>query len=278
MDLYAKTTFELSKRIAKNYSTSFYLSSNLLKDEDKKAIFSIYGFVRIADEIVDTFHDYNKRELLITFEQQLREALESGISTNPVLHSFQLTVRRYNIPYELIDAFMHSMKMDLEKTVYQSRAETEEYVHGSANVVGLMCLKVFTNNNEDEYKRLKLPAMKLGSAFQKVNFLRDLNADINGLNRVYFSEYDFGKFDDKAKSKLVKEIRGEFNEAYQGIRQLPGRSRLAVLTAYYYYMSLLKRIELTPPQKVMNARISVPNYHKIMLLIKAMIVYKLKLI
>jgi phytoene/squalene synthetase len=278
MDLYAKTTFEISRLIARNYSTSFYLSSNLLKKEDKKAIFSIYGFVRIADEIVDTFHNYNKRELIDAFEHQLREALESGISTNPVLHSFQLTVRRYNIPYELIDAFMHSMKMDLEKTNYQSRAETEEYVHGSANVVGLMCLKVFTNNNEEEYNRLKFPAMKLGSAFQKVNFLRDLNADINGLNRTYFSEYDFGKFDEQAKGKLVKEIRGEFNEAYLGIRQLPGRSRLAVLTAYYYYMSLLKRIELTPPQQVMNARIRVPNYYKIILLLKAMIVYKLKLI
>lgn len=278
MDLYAKTTFEISRLIARNYSTSFYLSSNLLKNEDKKAIFSIYGFVRIADEIVDTFHEFNKRNLIDTFELQLRDAIESGISTNPVLHSFQLTVRRYNIPYELIDAFLHSMKMDLEKSTYQTKAETEEYVHGSANVVGLMCLKVFTDNNENEYNRLKLPAMKLGSAFQKVNFLRDLNADINGLNRTYFSDYDFDQFDDQAKAKLVKEIRGEFNEAYLGIRQLPGRSRLAVLTAYYYYISLLKRIELTPPQQVMNARISVPNYYKIMLLVKAMIVYKLKLI
>jgi len=278
MELYDKTTFESSKLIARNYSTSFFFSSNLLKKEDKKAIFAIYGFVRVADEIVDTFHQYNKQALLDDFEDELKKAIEQGISTNPVLHSFQLTIRKYNIPYSLIAAFMHSMRMDLEKKVYESREETEEYVHGSANVVGLMCLKVFTNNNEEEYNRLKRPAMKLGSAFQKVNFLRDLNADINGLNRVYFSDYDFEHFDETAKKAISKEIREEFDEAYQGIKQLPGRSRLAVLTAYYYYMQLLRRIELTPPQQVMNARISVPNSIKFLLLIKAMFVYKLKLI
>jgi phytoene/squalene synthetase len=278
MNLYDKTTFESSRLIARNYSTSFFFSSNLLKREDKKAIFAIYGFVRIADEIVDTFHQYNKRELLDDFEAQLRKAIEQGISTNPVLHSFQLTIRRYNIPYALVEAFMHSMRLDLEKTIYNTREETEEYVYGSANVVGLMCLKVFTNNREGEYDRLKLPAMKLGSAFQKVNFLRDLNADINGLNRVYFSTYDFDQFDETAKKAIVDEIREEFNEAYKGIRQLPGRSKLAVLTAYYYYLQLLKRIEHTPPQQVMSARISVPNSVKFLLLIKAMCVYKLKLI
>lgn len=278
MNLYDKTTFESSRLIARNYSTSFFLSSNLLKKEDKKAIFAIYGFVRIADEIVDTFHQYNKRELLDELEEQLKKAIEQRISTNPVLHSFQLTIHRYHIPYELVAAFMHSMRLDLEKKVYQSREETEEYIYGSANVVGLMCLKVFTNNRDQEYDRLKMPAMKLGSAFQKVNFLRDLNADINGLNRVYFSSYDFDHFDDTAKKAIVDEIREEFNEAYEGIRQLPGRSKLAVLTAYYYYLQLLRRIELTPPQQVMNARISVPNSLKFLLLIKAMVVYKLKLI
>lgn len=278
MELYDITTFESSRLIARNYSTSFFFSSNLLKKEDKKAIFAIYGFVRIADEIVDTFHQFNKQVLLDDFEVQLKKAIEQGISTNPILHSFQQTVRRYNIPYSLIEAFMHSMRLDLEKTVYSSREETEEYVHGSANVVGLMCLKVFVKNNDAEYNRLKQPAMKLGSAFQKVNFLRDLNADINGLNRVYFSEYNFDSFDEQAKKAIVKEIREEFDEAYKGIRQLPGRSKLAVLTAYYYYIQLLKRIELTPPQQVMSARISVPNSVKFLLLIKAMFVYKLKLI
>lgn len=278
MDLYTRTTYESSRLIAKKYSTSFYLSSNLLKEDDKMAIFSIYGFVRIADEIVDTFHEYNKQELLDSFESDLRKALDEGISTNPVLHSFQITVRKYNIPFSLIDAFMHSMRMDLEKKIYENKEETEEYVHGSANVVGLMCLKVFTNNNPNEYDRLKQPAMKLGSAFQKVNFLRDLNADINGLNRVYFSNYDFNHFDEQSKAALVSEIRSEFNQAYQGIRQLPGRSRLAVLTAYYYYMSLLRKIEATPPHQVMSARISVANSYKFLLLIKAMVVYKLKLI
>lgn len=278
MNLYDKTTFESSRLIARNYSTSFFFSSNLLKKEDKKAIFAIYGFVRIADEIVDTFHQYNKRELLDDFEAQLRKAIEQGISTNPVLHAFQLTIRKYNIPYALVEAFMHSMRLDLDKTIYNTWEETEEYVYGSANVVGLMCLKVFTNNREGEYDRLKQPAMKLGSAFQKVNFLRDLNADINGLNRVYFSTYDFDQFDETAKKAIVDEIREEFDEAYQGIRQLPGRSKLAVLTAYYYYLQLLKRIERTPPQQVMSARIRVPNSVKFLLLIKAMCVYKLKLI
>lgn len=278
MELYNNTTFELSKQIARNYSTSFYMSSNLLKKEEKKAIFAIYGFVRVADEIVDSFHAYNKLELLNDFENQLLEAIEKGISTNPVLHSFQLTLRKYNIPYSLVDAFLNSMKMDLDKKVYENREETEEYIYGSANVVGLMCLKVFTNDNEGEYNRLMTPAMKLGSAFQKVNFLRDLNADINGLNRVYFSDYDFQQFDEQSKRKIIDEIRGEFNEAYEGIKQLPGRSRLAVLTAYYYYMSLLRKIEATPPHQVMNARISVRNTRKFILLLKAMVVYKLKLI
>jgi phytoene/squalene synthetase len=278
MDLYEKTSFEASKLIARNYSTSFYMSSNLLKKHQKRAIFAIYGFVRIADEIVDTFHDYDKQSLLTTFEAQLKEALDKGISTNPILHSFQKTVHRYNIPYSLIAAFLKSMQMDLEKRVYSSREETEEYIHGSANVVGLMCLKVFTDNREDEYDLLKLPAMKLGSAFQKVNFLRDLNADINGLHRTYFSKYDFNQFDERAKKELVEEIRQEFSDAYKGIRQLPGRSRLAVLTAYYYYLSLLKRIENTSPQEVMSARISVPNSLKMLLLAKAMVVYKLNLL
>jgi phytoene synthase len=278
MELYDKTTFETSRLIARNYSTSFFMSSNLLKKEEKKAIFAIYGFVRIADEIVDSFHAYNKQELLNSLEEQLRGAIENRISTNPVLHSFQLTVSRYKIPYSLISAFLHSMHMDLEKKVYENREETEEYIHGSANVVGLMCLKVFTNNNDDEYDRLKQPAMKLGSAFQKVNFLRDLNADINGLNRIYFSDYDFSDFNEQSKASIVEEIRSEFDEAYQGIRQLPGRSKLAVLTAYYYYLQLLRKIEKTPPQQVMSARISVPTSFKFILLAKAMLVYKLKLI
>lgn len=278
MDLYDKTTFEISKKIARNYSTSFFLSSNLLKTEEKRAIFAIYGFVRMADEIVDTFHNFNKKALLFDFERQLQEAISTGISTNPVLHSFQLTIGRYNIPWELIEAFLHSMKMDLEKQVYNNRDETEEYVHGSANVVGLMCLKVFTNNDEEEYNRLRIPAMKLSSAFQKVNFLRDLNADIEGLNRTYFSDYDFNNFDEPAKARIIDEIREEFNQAYTGIKQLPGRSKLAVLTAYYYYLQLLKKIESTPPQQVMKARISVNNSFKFLLLLKAMMVYKLRLI
>ncbi|MEA4935113.1 MAG: phytoene/squalene synthase family protein [Paludibacter sp.] len=278
MDIYSKTTFTASRFITKSYSTSFYISTRLLERDVQQAIFGIYGFVRFADEIVDTFHDYDKAKLLSSFESDLKMAINQKISMNPVLHAFQLVIHQYKIPYELIDAFMRSMKADLNKQVYQTREETDEYIYGSANVVGLMCLKVFTRGDETAYNRLKVPAMKLGSAFQKVNFLRDLNTDINELQRQYFSNYMLDEFNDEAKCAIINEIKQEFNEAYLGIKQLPGRSKLAVLTAYFYYMALLRKIEGTPSCHIMQVRVRVSDFKKTLLLVKAMFMYKLRMI
>ncbi|MDO9634129.1 MAG: phytoene/squalene synthase family protein [Paludibacter sp.] len=278
MDIYNQTSFKTSKFITKSYSTSFYMSTRLLEQETQKAIFAIYGFVRFADEIVDTFHEFDKEQLLTDFESDLKKAIANKVSMNPVLHAFQLVVNHYKIQYELIDAFMRSMRADLQKQIYESKHETENYIFGSANVVGLMCLKVFTNGDEIAYEKLREPAMKLGSAFQKVNFLRDLHTDIHDLQRFYFGAYDFKDFNEEAKCSIIDEIKVEFDEAYAGIQQLPGRSKLAVLTAYFYYLSLLKKIETTPACEIMDMRVRVPNFIKTLLLIKAMFMYKLKLI
>lgn len=278
MNLYDKTAIQTSRLITRNYSTSFYMSVRLLEKDIREAIFSVYGFVRLADEIVDTFHEHDKLYLLDKFESDLKDALKHKISLNPALQSFQKTVNQYLIPYDLIDAFLKSMRMDLNKQVYESKEETGDYIYGSANVVGLMCLKIFTKNDSNMYEKLKHPAMMLGSAFQKVNFLRDLNADIEGLNRVYFCECKESGLDEASKLRIVKEIRDEFNEAYKGIKLLPGRSRLAVLTAYYYYIQLLQKIELTPASEVMQTRVRVSDTFKLLLLTKAMFYYKLKLI
>lgn len=278
MDTYSKTTFITSRFITKSYSTSFYMSARLLEKDMQQAIFGIYGFVRFADEIVDTFHDFDKAKLLSDFESDLKDAIDLKISLNPVLHAFQLIVNQYKIPYELIDAFMQSMKADLNKQVYRTKEETDNYIHGSANVVGLMCLKVFTKGDEAHYNSLRVPAMKLGSAFQKVNFLRDINSDISELQRTYFSNINFNDFNDDAKQTLINEIKLEFEEAYEGIKHLPGRSKLAVLTAYMYYLNLLRKIELTPSCKIMEMRIRISDFKKTLLLIKAMFMYKFKLI
>jgi len=278
MDIYSKTTFTTARFITKSYSTSFYMSARLLEKDMQQAIFGIYGFVRFADEIVDTFHNFDKAKLLSAFESDLKDAIDQKISMNPVLHAFQQVVHQYNIPYELIDAFMQSMRADLNKQVYQNREETEHYIYGSANVVGLMCLKVFTKGDEVYYDKLREPAMKLGSAFQKVNFLRDIKTDINELHRTYFSNIEFNEFNEDAKCAIVKEIKLEFKEAYKGIKQLPGRSKLAVLTAYFYYLTLLKKIESTPSCKIMEMRIRISNFKKTLLLMKAMFMYKFKLI
>lgn len=278
MKLYDKTATQTARLITRNYSTSFYMSVNMLEKEIREAIFSVYGFVRLADEIVDTFHEHDKAYLLDKFESDLKDALKQKISLNPALQAFQKTVTQYLIPYDLIDAFLRSMRMDLNKQVYENKEETGEYIYGSANVVGLMCLKIFTKNDSAMYERLKHPAMMLGSAFQKVNFLRDLNADIEGLDRVYFCECKEKGLDESSKQRIIDEISNEFREAYKGIKLLPGRSRLAVLTAYYYYIQLLRKIESTPASEVMQSRIRVSDTHKMLLLFKAMFYYKLKLI
>jgi phytoene/squalene synthetase len=278
MEIYNKTTFKTAQLITKHYSTSFYSAVKMLEKDKQTAIFGVYGFVRLADEIVDTFHDYNKEKLLDKLENELKEAITDKISTNPILHAFQQVVNGYNIPYELIDAFMQSMKADLNKKNYTNKNETEQYIYGSANVVGLMCLKIFTGRNKKLYEELKSPAMKLGSAFQKVNFLRDLKTDMHDLQRTYFCNCRLDSFDEQAKNMIVDEIKVEFQEAYKGIISLPGRSRLAVLTAYLYYLTLLKKIENTPSSEILQVRVRISNLRKTLLLIKAMIMYKLKMI
>lgn len=278
MQVYHKNTQHISSIITRDYSSSFYLSTLLLENEVKNAIHGIYGFVRYADEIVDTFHEFDKAALLHAFDVEMKQAIAQGISLNPVLHSFQRTVNKYKIPMEYIDAFMHSMRMDLEKNVYSSSDETNEYVYGSANVVGLMCLKVFCNNNTALFDKLQHSATMLGSAFQKVNFLRDLKADAEGLGRIYFSNFDINNFDEKAKNEIIDEIKKEFSIALTGIRQLPGRSRLAVYTAYLYYLMLLQKISKTKANVIISERIRVSNPRKITLMMRAMVEYKLKMI
>jgi 15-cis-phytoene synthase len=274
LHLYNSTSVNISKLVTRAYSTSFSIAVSFLEPEIKKGIYSIYGFVRFADEIVDTFDSFDKKQLLEKFEQDYYEGFRTGISLNPILHSFQNVVRAYKIPDELIQAFLNSMKADLYKNDFD-KAEIKEYIYGSAEVVGLMCLRVFTKGDEQLYAALKNPAMKLGSAFQKVNFLRDLKNDIECLDRRYFVGIDKSTFNDELKNEIVKDIEVEFASSYIGIKQLPNNSQLAVLTAFYYYIRLLKKIKHTPASKLMATRIRVANSKKILLLIKAYFNYKL---
>ena len=278
MDLFHHTSHKISSIVTRNYSSSFYLSTTLLEPEIRTAIHGIYGFVRYADEIVDTFHDFDKESLIDEFERDMKLAIERGISLNPVLDSFQLAVNKYNIPYEYIDAFLKSMKMDISKKKYLNPDETKDYIYGSANVVGLMCLKVFCYRDQKLFDKLIYPAEMLGSAFQKVNFLRDLKADVEGLERNYFSNFDKNTFDEKAKTELIKEIEHEFDIALTGIAALPGRSRLAVLTAYTYYRTLLNKIKHTKATLILKKRIRISKTRKLTLMAKAAIEYKLNLI
>lgn len=267
--LYEATCLKISKVITKQYSTSFYASSRLLKRDYRYAIFSIYGFVRFADEIVDTFHNYKKEELINDFENDCFKAISSRISMNPVLQSFQSVVNKYNIPHEYIHAFLRSMKMDLNKSLYLTKHETDEYIYGSADVVGLMCLKVFTNNDEKLFEDLKSSAMSLGSAFQKVNFLRDLKMDIHNLNRRYFAEINLDSFDENVKNQLIIEIENDFNNSLKGLRMLPKNPKFAVLTAYFYYLELLKKLKKTKADQILSKRIRISNFKKSLLVLKA---------
>jgi len=244
----------------------------------RDAIYSIYGFVRFADEIVDSFHGYEKENLITEFEQEYYKAFDRGISLNPILNSFQQTVKKYKITDDLIQAFLKSMKMDLIKSHYHSKSEYEDYIYGSADVVGLMCLKVFVAGDMEKYNLLKDEAMRLGSAFQKVNFLRDLKDDNLVLNRNYFPGVDLNSFDEKAKTEIIKEIQEDFKVAYQGIVKLPIEAKFGVYTAYVYYKKLLKKLEKTPYHKIGNARIRVSNYTKVGLLAQSFVTYKLKLV
>jgi phytoene/squalene synthetase len=268
-DLFNDVSFRVSRVITRSYSTSFSVAVSFLEEERRKAIYSIYGFVRLADEIVDTFHDFDKQHLLNELEQDYYEALRTGLSLNPILNSFQSTVRKYGIADELVQAFLKSMRYDLTKTGSYSQGEFSGYIYGSAEAVGLMCLHVFVNGNKKLFDELKAPAMKLGSAFQKVNFLRDLNNDIMNLNRSYFPQITSGTFDGETKDMIIRDIECDFEEALSGIRRLPEKTKLPVLIAYYYYQNLLEKIRNTPAEKIIVKRIRVHNFIKFILLNKA---------
>jgi 15-cis-phytoene synthase len=276
--IYDQISFKTSQLVTQSYSTSFSFAASLLDKEHRDAIYAIYGFVRLADEIVDTFHDFPKERLLDNFENELINSLETGISLNPVLHSFQMTVRKYRIPLKYITDFLVSMRADLVKKDYGNKQEADDYIYGSAEVVGLMCLCVFTEGDMQKFNALKAPAMKLGSTFQKVNFLRDLKNDIEILGRTYFSEVIGEGFNESTKKAIIKEVETEFDEAYSGIQQLPENTRLAVLTAYYYYRILLMKIKNTPAEKIMNKRIRISNFSKILLLVRAKMVCQFNLL
>jgi len=264
-ELYDNVSTRCSQMVTRSYSTSFSLAIRLLHKDYEIPVYSIYGFVRFADEIVDTFHQYDKRYLLEEFTSDTKKAIQNKISLNPILHSFQLAVNKYHIEWELIETFLESMRMDLNQTQY-TRESYNKYILGSAEVVGLMCLRVFCEGNHALYDKLKPFAMKLGSAFQKINFLRDLNADVNHLGRFYFPELDFGDFNTESKAKIEKEIRADFSAGLMGIRLLPQKSRFGVYAAYIYYFSLLKKIEETPAQVIQKKRVRISDKEKYALL------------
>jgi phytoene/squalene synthetase len=263
--LYNTTAFKCSKLITQHYSTSFTLGIQTLAPKLHGPIYAIYGFVRYADEIVDTFHDHDKATLLQRFKEDAYRAIEEGISMNPILHSFQIVVREYNIDHDLIEAFLHSMEMDLHKSSYQA-SSYEEYIYGSAEVVGLMCLKVFCEGNQEQYDQLKSGARSLGAAFQKVNFLRDMKSDFVDRGRVYFPGVDFTTFDQSTKKRIEADIQKDFDDAYKAILQLPKSARAGVYLAYAYYLNLFNKIKKASTAKVLNERIRVPDAQKIALL------------
>ena len=260
-ELYNSVCFNISRSVTKSYSTSFTLGIRTLHKRFRMPVYAIYGFVRYADEIVDTFHTYNQKELLENFKKETYSAIENKISTNPILQSFQLVVNQYKIDRELITAFLHSMEMDLTKQTHE-RTSYDEYIYGSAEVVGLMCLTVFVEGDKEEYKKLKEGARSLGAAFQKVNFLRDMKSDFDERGRVYFPKVDFKKFDSLCKEEIENEIEEDFKKAYQGILGLPKDARFGVYVAYRFYKRLLYRIKITPASKIANERIRVPDNEK----------------
>lgn len=277
MALFDKTALECSKLITEHYSTSFTLGIRTLDRKFHLPIYAIYGFVRYADEIVDTFHDYDKKTLLERFKHDTYQAIAEGISLNPVLHSFQLVVRQYNIEPALIEAFLKSMEMDLHLQDYDAEGYNE-YIYGSAEVVGLMCLRVFCEGDCTEFDHLREPARKLGAAFQKVNFLRDLKSDFTDRGRTYFPGVDFNDFGRDAKRIIEDDIQRDFEEAYVGIVNLPRGARMGVYLAYTYYQTLFNKIKQLPASTIQNQRIRVPNPQKIALLAQTYLKYRLNVI
>ncbi len=270
LKLYNDTCQECSQLITQRYSTSFSIGIRMFHKRFRQPIYAIYGFVRFADEIVDTFHQHDKKTLLDRFRKDTYLAIEEGISLNPVLHAFQQVVNQYKIEHELIDAFLDSMEMDLHFNTYEDSLY-KKYIYGSAEVVGLMCLRVFCHDQEGLYDQLKDPACALGSAFQKVNFLRDMKSDYAERGRVYFPGVDYTQFNDEIKQEIEMDIRRDFEFAYQGIIQLPKGCRFGVYVAYKYYLNLFNKICKAPAERVAEERIRIPNGGKLYILGKSMI-------
>lgn len=276
-ELYDNVAIRCSRLTTRAYSTSFSLGIQCLGKELRDPIYAIYGFVRFADEIVDTFHNYNKEELLERFKQETYQAIEEKISLNPILHAFQQTVNQFNIERELIDTFLRSMEMDLTRKNYDPQS-FKEYIVGSAEVVGLMCLRVFCNGDDVQYQQLKPAAMSLGSAFQKINFLRDLHADYVGMGRTYFPDLELDEFDEENKRKIEANIEKDFHDGFEGIKKLPRKARFGVYVAYVYYLALFRKIRNTPSELVLKSRIRIRNRHKARLLAYSFVKHQLNLI
>ena len=275
--LFDNVSYQCSKIVTKSYSTSFSLATKMLAKSIRADIYNIYGFVRFADEIVDSFHDYDKKFLFNSFSRDMEEALDNKISLNPILNSFQYTYHKYGIDKHLVDSFMESMRLDLHKSNYLTEEEFKKYIYGSADVVGLMCLKVFVKGDSAKFNELKDSAMSLGSAFQKVNFLRDLKADHEGLDRSYFPNADLNNLDEMAKLDIIQDIEQDFAKGLQGIKMLPIEAKFGVFMAYRYYNQLLKKLKKTPALQIKQARIRVSNHKKIELLMRSYVKYQLNL-
>lgn len=277
MNLFHELSQDCSRVTTQKYSSSFSSAIKLLHSDLRAPVCNIYGFVRFADEIVDTFHQYDKAILLAEFKQATYDAIDRGVSLNPILHSFQLTVNAYKIDRVLIDAFLHSMELDLEKRQYDKN-DYDEYIYGSAEVVGLMCLGIFCETDSTLYETLRPYAQSLGAAFQKVNFLRDLKADYEGLSRVYFPGCDFSNFTVADKAAIEADIQKDFDHAYEGILLLPEKARFGVYVAYKYYQSLFRKIKKVSPQNILEYRIRIPDYSKMFILAAAGIRSQLNLL
>jgi phytoene/squalene synthetase len=278
ISIFHQVSNQCSKIVTEQYSTSFASAIRLLHKDLRAPIHNIYGFVRLADEIVDTFHDFDKEKLLNKFEEDTWAAIKDKISLNPILHSFQQTVHQYSIPHNLINGFLNSMRMDLNKSQYYNETEINEYIYGSAEVVGLMCLFVFCEGDIKKYEALKEPAKKLGAAFQKINFLRDIRTDFNTLNRSYFPNFNYYNFTASVKEEIEHDIENDFIQSLDGIRKLPWKARFGVYTAYRYYYSLFKKIQSMKPKTVLEQRIRIADYKKLLIILTAGINNRLNLI
>lgn len=273
LELFHSSCLDCSKKVTNNYSTSFSLGIKLINKDYRWAIYAIYGMVRFADEIVDTFHHCNKEELLADFKSETYKAIQNGISLNPILHSFQKAANTFHISEDLIEPFFESMAMDIDNSTYNQN-KYNEYIFGSAEVVGLMCLKVFVGGNQNLYNQLKPAARSLGAAFQKVNFLRDIRSDFEERGRVYFPNVNFNSFEDVIKKEIIADIREDFRKAYEGIVVLPTGSKFGVYTAYVYYLKLLEKIERSPAKEILHKRIRIPDSEKVALLFKTYLKFK----